>query len=280
VAGVNEENGDQPAGAGEEGDYCRHVEAYLCRKNDGHLIRIAGPAFARVCGWAAQGIPLNVVFQGIDRHFERYYARGPRRRPVQIDFCENDVLDVFDEWRRAVGVWTGGPSARPPTDAGSLRASGPEAEGGRREAAEGGEDGDERTHVTSRRRASLPSHLERVIVRLTTLRAGGRLTPQTDSIVAAAIRDLDAARGGAAHLRGNARDALMARLRALDIDLVAAVCESIGAPAWQAIEREARAELAPFKAAMAEEAYQRAVVASATRLLRERAGLPVVEYEE
>jgi hypothetical protein len=25
--------------------YCRHLETYLCRKNDGHLIRIVEPAF-------------------------------------------------------------------------------------------------------------------------------------------------------------------------------------------------------------------------------------------
>ena len=251
----------QPAGGGEAGEYCRQVEAYLCRKNDGHLIRVAGPAFARVCGWAAEGIPLNVVFRGIDRYFERYYARGARRRPVQIDFCENDVLDVFDEWRRAVGVWAGG---------------------GRR-VTEGGSDEEragEQARATTRRRVSLPSHLERVIVRLTTLRAGGRLAPEADSIVAAAIRELDTARGGAAHLRGTARDGFVGRLRALDAELLAAVRKSIGAPACEALERDAREELAPFKGVMAEEAYQRAMAASATRLLRERAGLPIVEYEE
>ena len=72
-------------------EYCREIEAYLCRKNDGHLIRIVGPSFERVCGWAAQGIPFKIACQGIDRYFVRYYAKGPRRRPVQIDFCEDDV---------------------------------------------------------------------------------------------------------------------------------------------------------------------------------------------
>ena len=83
---------------------CRQLGAYLCRKNDGHLIRIVGPAFEQVCGWAARGVPAKVAERGIDRYFERYYAKGPRRRPVQIQFCEADVFDVFDEWRRAVGV--------------------------------------------------------------------------------------------------------------------------------------------------------------------------------
>src|SRR3954470_8223684 len=85
-------------------EYCREIEAYLCRKNEGHLIRIAGPVFVQVSGWAAQGVPLAVAFRGIDQYCERYYAKGPRRRPVGVEFCEADILDVFDEWRRAVGV--------------------------------------------------------------------------------------------------------------------------------------------------------------------------------
>src|SRR5436190_21932279 len=85
-------------------DYCRDIETYLCRKNDGHLIRITGPSFDLVSDWAARGVPLKVAFLGVDRYFERYYAKGPRRRPVRIDFCEADVLDAFDEWRRATGL--------------------------------------------------------------------------------------------------------------------------------------------------------------------------------
>src|SRR4029079_6747764 len=85
-------------------EYCREIEAYHCRKNEGHLMRIAGPVFEQVSGWAAQGVPLAVAFRGIDRYCERYYAKGPRRRPVRVEVCEADILDAFDEWRRAVGV--------------------------------------------------------------------------------------------------------------------------------------------------------------------------------
>ena len=65
--------------------YCREIEAYLTRKNDGHLVRIVGPSFDRVRGWAERGVPIKVAFQGIDRHFERVLregsaeATGPRR---------------------------------------------------------------------------------------------------------------------------------------------------------------------------------------------------------
>jgi hypothetical protein len=85
-------------------EFCREIETYLCRKNDGHLIRVTGPSFDLVSGWAERGVPIRVALAGIDRYFERYYRQGPRRRPVRIDFCEADVLDVFDEWRRATGI--------------------------------------------------------------------------------------------------------------------------------------------------------------------------------
>ena len=34
-------------------EYCREIETYLCQKNDGHLIRVVGPSFEIVSGWAA-----------------------------------------------------------------------------------------------------------------------------------------------------------------------------------------------------------------------------------
>ncbi len=88
--------------------YCREIEAHLCRRNAGHLVRVAGPAFEMVAGWAAQGIPLKVALSGIDRAVDRRDAKGPSRRPLRVEFCEADVLDAFDAWRRAVGVGTAG----------------------------------------------------------------------------------------------------------------------------------------------------------------------------
>ena len=39
----------------EPGEYARQVERYLCQKNRGHLVRVVGPAFELVCGWADDG---------------------------------------------------------------------------------------------------------------------------------------------------------------------------------------------------------------------------------
>jgi len=225
-------------------DYCRQLEAYLCRKNDGHLIRIVGPAFEQICGWATRGIPMKVACHGIDRYFERYYAKGPRRRPVRIEFCEADVLDVFDEWRRAVGV----------------------------PATEDSDDGD-----TLRRQPSLPSHLERVIARLTSLRGGDDRS--LDETVDTIVRELDAARAGAKSLRGDARDRLLERLRSLERALLDAARARLAPAVMADIEREADAELAPFRDRMPADAYQRSRAACIDRIVRDRARLPVLAFE-
>lgn len=234
-------------------EYCREIETYLCRKNDGHLIRVVGPSFDLVSGWAAGGVPLKVALRGIDRCFERYYSKGPRRRPVKIDFCEADVLDVFDEWRRALGLTIGG-TARPADDEGSP--------------AEGRE----------RRGPSLPAHLERAVLRLTQARASGGLGASFDEIIDRVSRELDASRAGSRGLRGAARQALVARLSALDAELVQRARVSLDEPARASLARDADEELAGFRAAMAPDAFARAKDAAVDRLIRERFGLPLIAF--
>jgi hypothetical protein len=234
----------------ERGEYCRELEAYLCRKNDGHLIRIVGPAFEQVCGWSIRGIPLKLAMRGIDRYFERYYAKGPRRRPVRVEFCEPDVLDVFDEWRRSVGVSSGA------------------------EVSSGSDPSGPRGAVTA---GSLPAHLERVIARLTTLRASEDRS--LDSAVDAIVRELDASRARAKTVRGDAREILLDRLRELDTSLVEAVRAQCGAETLEKFAAEADEELRPFRGRMPSEAYQQSHRACVDRLLRDRARLPTIAYE-
>jgi len=225
--------------------YCRDVESYLCRKNDGHLIRIVGPAFEQVCGWAARGIPLKVVYRGIDRCFERYYAKGPRRRPLRIEFCEADVLDVFDEWRRAVGVSVV----------------------------------DEReTETGSHPRASLPGHLERLVARLTTRRAGSQRSG-LDATLDAIVRELDAARAGSKTVRGERREALLERLRDLDRRLVEAARQASDAALLERVRAEADEQLAPFRSRMTPDVYRQSREACIDRLLRDHFHLPTIAFD-
>ena len=225
-------------------EYCREIETYLCRKNDGHLIRVVGPSFDLVSAWAAQGIPLKIAFSGIDRYCERYYRQGPRRRPVRIDFCEADVLDVFDEWRRALG------DSRLPTLDSRL----------------------------STNRPSLPAHLERAVLRLTQARAGGPLGPAFDEVIDRVARELDRARAGARGVRGDARQALLNRLIALDAELVQQARATLDEPARASLARDAEDELAGFRVAMAPDAFARAREAAIDRLIRERFGLPTIRF--
>jgi hypothetical protein len=250
-------------------DYCRAIESYLCQKNDGHLIRIVGPSFDLVSGWATDGVPVKVAFRGIDRYVERYYRKGPRRRPVRIDFCESDVLDVFEEWRRAVGL---------------TAAHEPDAD------ETGGEPARER------RGTSLPAHLERVVRRLTSARVNGTLgaparaasgvddldnrdqPPGLDDFIDRMSRELDEARAATRGLRGEARRALIDRLARLDRELLQVARNQLTDSERQTLEKEAEGELAGFRDAMPEAAYQRAREAAMDRLVRERARLPIVTF--
>lgn len=229
--------------------YCRDIEAYLCRKNDGHLIRITGPAFEQVQGWASQGVPLKVAEAGIDRYFERYYRKGPRRRPVRIEFCEADVLDAFDDWRRAVGVArvvpdsTGGPDVEEPLPA-------------------------------ARAKRSLTSQIESAMARLTVMRGSDKAGPRMDDALDQAVRALDALRPDATRVRGEARDALMQRLSEIENALADAAVATLADRDRAALEKEADTELAPFKARMPEDAYRQSRQQALQRLVRERFGLP------
>ena len=237
-------------------EYCREIETYLCQKNDGHLIRVVGPSFGVVSGWAEQGVPLKIAFAGIDRYFERYYRKGRRRRPVKIDFCDADVLDVFDEWRRATGVPAVSASSAAISHQSPAISDQPSA--------------------ISNRGVSLPAHLERVVRRLTSARAAGALGDEFDALIDRASAELDAARVKAGGLRGEARQALLDRLAVLDAEIVRQARATLDEGARLALAREAEDELAGFKSGMTAEAFARARDAAIDRLVRERVKLPTI----
>lgn len=261
------------------GEYCREIEAHLCRRNQGHLVRIAGPAFEQVCGWAAQGVPLKIVLRGIDQYCERHQARGPRRRPVRIEFCEADILDLFDAWRRALGVGAGRVAERGvDADGGAEPDGGPGVAG---EAASDAGEGDSAglPGAEARRKPSLAAHVERAIARLATARSRPNRSAALDTPLEAVIRDLEAVLARARQARGDARLRLIDDLAALDRRLMDAVRASLDAGAADALQREAGVELAPFGSRLTPEARARALAAAFDRLLRESLALPVIAYE-
>lgn len=244
------------------GAYCRAVEAYLCRKNRGHLIRIVGPAFEQVAAWARTGIQLQAVTRGIDRKMVRYLSAGRVRRPLRIEHCAADVLEAFDEWRRAVGV-----HAAAATGTGTGTDDGPATEAG------------ETVPVAAPRRGlSLPAHLDRVLTQATSLLALGEAVPGLHAALEQLVRDLDALRGAAHGARGAARVACLERVAAADQRFMAQVRDAAG-PALHEVGAMAGAELAPFKSRMADAVYAKAWSAAAERALRERFRLPTVRFD-
>jgi hypothetical protein len=246
--------------------YCQEVEAYLCRRNHGHLVRVVGPAFEVVSRWESAGVPLKIAFSGIDRSVERYTRKGPRRRPLRVEFCEADVLDAFDEWRRAIGL----PAAR--GDIPERAAPAGDAPAGT--ASEAASDEDRR----SRRGPSLPAHLERALLRLTNARATGSLGAAADDLLDRVGRELECVRSAGHGLRGDARRAVLERLAAIDAELLAVGRASLDEEERQAVARMADEEMRPFRHRMPEGALGRVLEAAADRLVRERLDLPTLTF--
>jgi hypothetical protein len=205
-----------------------------------------------VSRWEADGIPLKVVFGGVDRAVERQNRKGPRRRPLRIEFCEADVLDAFDAWRRAVGV-----SRADPDSAGDAPAGVESAE-------------------TSPRRTSVPAHLERALLKLSNARATGRLGPDADPLTDHVARELDTIRASGRGVRGAARTSLAERLAGLDDELIGLARRALDEGTRAALEQDAREQLRPFRDRMPEAAYAKALSAAVDRLVRDRLDLPIL----
>ncbi len=230
-------------------DYCREIESYLCRKNDGHLIRIVGPAFEQVSEWAREGIPLKIAFAGVDRYFARYYKKGPRRRPVRIEFCDADVRDAFDDWRRAVGV----------AQVAAEETAAP--------------------HTSGRRRSSLARHIERALARLTAARGRAPAATGLSEALDQIVRQLDVLRSDAQRARGDARLQLTLELDQLDRLLVTHATAALTQSEHDDLLADVERELAPFRSRMLAETWAKTTASAFERLVRERFGLPTLRYE-
>jgi hypothetical protein len=232
-------------GPDELSEYCRDIEDHLTRVNGGHLVRIVGLGFDVVRRWAEEGIPLSVVSRGIDLKADRHRL-GNARRPLRIEFCDADVRDVYEQWRRAVGL----PRGEGPADASPGSAT--------------------------PKRPTLSRHLDRVIDRLG--RVAGRLDlpgPFLDA-VGSLLQDLSGLQEAAKGARGHARDELAARLDSIDDRLIAAARAAAGAELLSMLAVEAAAELAPFRERLSPDAWRQATQATVDRFLRDRYGLPSI----
>jgi hypothetical protein len=231
------------------GAYCREVESYLCRRNGGHLIRIVGPSFEMVRGWADAGVPVSLVQRAIDVCAERREARREAAKPLRIEFCESEVRDQFQRWRRAVGPYVAGLADE--------------------------EDAEDAAPAGLASVVSLASHLIRASEKLA--RAAARLE-RSEAFRAA----LDAIVGGVAAVqsaskgaRGDRRDAFVQQLKTLDQQLLSAArAEATQSGLDAELRAKAAEELAPWRERMPRDAWVAAVQAASDRLVRDRLDLP------
>jgi hypothetical protein len=229
--------------APEVAEFCRRVEEHLTRVNGGQIVRVVGPGFELVRGWALEGIPLSIVLHGVDLKAARHRA-GRSKRPLRLEFCEADVQQAYADWRRAVG-------ALPAVEAAA----------------------------TARKRPSLSRHLDRVIDRLG--RVTGRLDLAEDFRVrlGAMIQATSALREQARRARGPVRAAVAEKLPALDAALLDAARDAVGAPRLEALRQEASAELERYRTRLAPDAWRRSVDLGTDRLVRDELGLPTLTFD-
>ena len=231
----------------DQGVYCRDVESYLCRRNDGHLIRIVGPAFELVCTWAQKQIPLSVVHKAIDRVVGRRESSGIVRRPLRIEYCEDDVMELFLEWRRAVGTSS---DNNLQTDDANMS-----------------------------RRFSLVAHLDRVILELTKWHSQNKQPAQTVDAVKNIIEKLDGLRSGAKRATGAERNCLIEELRKIDRLLLLAGWENLSPSTSKALQIEAEEALSAYRDRMTDQVFKGAVRSEIDRLLRDRLSFPRIKFE-
>jgi hypothetical protein len=234
------------------GAYCRRVEEFLTEVNGGHLVRVVGPAFDLVRRWALSGVPLSIVFEGIRGKAARHQA-GSSTRPLRLEFCADDVSELFRRWRRAVGVFgeevAAGPDPSPSDDARSPRLT------------------------------SLPRHLDRAIEMLVGAANRVNLSSEIRDALEAAVEALSALRAGADRVRGEKRAAIVEELTHIDSRLLDRIRAALGPVALHELADAAGEDIRGFRGRLAPDAWERSVNLGVDRLIRERHGLPVLELD-
>ena len=236
-------------------DYCRQVEAHLTRINGGHLVRVVGPGFALVKQWADEGVPLSVVFKGIEQKAERH-RRGASKRPLRIEFCDADVREVFEAWRRATGI------SATVLDAPNVGRGFSPANSG---------------DAAVPRRPSPSKTIDKAIERLGRVAGRMDLPDEFRDAVSHAIERLSSVREGLAHSRGAARDPWLAQVETVDQDLMTQARRVVDRAVVRGLTEQAERELAPYRERLAPEAWQRAVLVTVDRGVRDHLGLPTLE---
>ncbi len=96
-------------------NYYTEIEEHFWQKRGAHLL-VSTLDWAVIESWQKAGLPLEVVFKGIDRAFERYEP-AKRGRPIKsLLYCVDAVAQVAEEAREAAaGRAPSAPAAERPS---------------------------------------------------------------------------------------------------------------------------------------------------------------------
>ncbi len=175
-----------------------------------------------------------------------------------MEFCEPDVLDAFDAWRRAVGV--AGPASPEPMVA--------------IDAGESAEGSTVERSASPRRPSPLHRQIDRAMSKLTQRRLDASLPGELADAIDAALTALDGVRARAKGARGAARTDVRESLAAIDETLAVAAVKGLSPERRAQIDRDARRELQPFVGRLTPEAHARSVAAATARLVKGELDLP------
>ena len=82
-------------------NYFTEIEEYFVRRRGKHLL-VSPLDWSLIESWKQMGIPLHVVFRGIDAAFEKRKPQQPTSRINSIFYCQPAVMECFEAHQQAM----------------------------------------------------------------------------------------------------------------------------------------------------------------------------------
>ncbi len=231
-------------------NYFTEIEDAFIRRRAKHLL-LSPLDWALIESWKEMEVPLHVALRGIEKAFDSWESK-PRKRSVKsLLYCQEEVEAQFAEWREArVGAAdeAGERDGLPPNQSGDLPFS----------------------------RSAILAHLERGRARLLEICALRKQTSADDlsdalERGAALLSELEQDFSAAAAPDAQKLEQSLSGVERMLSDAIRAVA---GATQLQAIEREVKEQLKPYRKHMEAAVYQQTFANLLLKRLREQFGIP------
>ncbi len=232
-------------------NYFTEIEDAFIRRRAKHLL-LSPLDWALIESWKEMDVPLHVALRGIEKAFDSWESK-PRKRSVKsLLYCQEEVEAQFAEWREA-------------------------RVGAAEEAPEGGEgDASNQNAELPFSRQAILAHLERGrarLLELCTLRKQTCPDDLSDALERAAALLADLEQDFSSVSAPDAQK-LEQSLSGVERMLSDAIRAGAGTTQIEAIEREVKEQLKPYRKHMEAAAYQQTFANLVLKRLREQFGIP------